>query len=511
MHKIAVSFWSISIIILGLVIVIYKSITLSIPFTSSAETEIWTIQARLSFNTYGRNIKATLYVPNITPGYIKTSENYISGKFGLNAKHTEDNKTANWTIRKAKGYQTLYYRTTITKSDSEIDWTSIPDYPKAPVFHEPYSTSINKLIEDVRSQSADIASFTFELIDQLNTSDKDENIALIRGLANTNDEFASLIIKLLAVAHIPSRKLWVIGLSDAANNVIPQVLIQVHNGDEWITFHPRSGITGIPNYYLAWKVGVAPLYKLKGGSNGELRFSVKKSYIELLDIAEHQMKQRDSIFGKLSLTSLPVQTQNTYSLILMVPLGALLVVFMRTFVGIQTFGTFMPILIAIAFRETQLLWGIVLFSVIVFIGLLIRFYLERLRLLLIPRLAAILVVVVILMLIISFVTNQLGFDRLLSISLFPMVILAMTIERMSITWEENGANVALLQGLGSLVVASFGYLLMTNQKLSYLLFAFPELLLVILGICLWMGRYTGYRISELLRFREITTIDDRKA
>jgi len=189
----------------------------------------------------------------------------------------------------------------------------------------------------------------------------------------------------------------------------------------------------------------------------------------------------------------------------MLPLGALLVVFMRTFVGIQTFGTFMPILIAIAFRETQLLWGVILFTGIVFAGLLIRLYLERLRLLLIPRLAAILVIVVIIMLMISFFTSRLGLHRLLSISLFPMVILAMTIERMSITWEESGAQTALIQGLGSLIVACLGYLVMTNEHLSYLMFAFPEFLLVILGVCIWMGRYTGYRLSELMRFREINS------
>lgn len=79
----------------------------------------------------------------------------------------------------------------------------------------------------------------------------------------------------------------------------------------------------------------------------------------------------------------------------------------------------------------------------------------------------------------------------------------MTIERMSITWEENGAQTALLQGFGSLIVASLGYLLMTNEHLTYLMFVFPELLLVILGICLWMGRYTGYRLNELFRFREM--------
>ena len=137
----------------------------------------------------------------------------------------------------------------------------------------------------------------------------------------------------------------------------------------------------------------------------------------------------------------------------------------------------------------------------------IRFYLERLMLLLIPRLASILIIVVILMLLISMVSNQLEAERLLSVALFPMVIMAMTIERMSITWEESGARDAILQGFGSLAVAILGYLAMTSEQLMYVMFVFPELLLVILAACLWMGRYNGYRLLELYRFREMKNIE----
>ena len=511
MHRTPVIFWSVLFVAIGLAIFLHKSVQLDFPLSAEKETEVWTVQARLNFDANKRNVKAMLYIPHITPGYSKLEEYYISGKFGLNAKKSDDNKTANWAIRKAEGEQTLYYRTTVTKTGAAAKWNTIPDYPDAPQFEEPYATAISKIIEDVRSQSADTYSFTYELINQLKSSDANENISLIRGLADSNYEIADLVIKLLSVAHIPTRKLWVIGLADAVNNAHPRVLIQAYNGDEWLTFNPKDGSAGIPANHLVWKVGDGPFYQVKNAKDVELQFSVTKSYIELLDVAKQNAKQSNSMFGGLTLFALPVQSQNTYSLLLMVPLGALLVVFMRTFIGVQTFGTFMPILIAVAFRETQLFWGIVLFTGIVFVGLLIRFYLEHLRLLLIPRLAVILVVVVTLMLIISLITSQLGVDRLLSISLFPMVILAMTIERMSITWEENGAQAALFQGLGSLVVASFGYLLMTSERLSYLMFVFPELLLVILGICLIMGRYTGYRLNELIRFREMKSISDNQS
>ena len=44
---------------------------------------------------------------------------------------------------------------------------------------------------------------------------------------------------------------------------------------------------------------------------------------------------------------------------------------------------------------------------------------------------------------------------------------------------------------------------MTQRQVDYLMFNFPELLLVIMGICLIMGKYMGLRLSELTRFKQL--------
>ena len=62
---------------------------------------------------------------------------------------------------------------------------------------------------------------------------------------------------------------------------------------------------------------------------------------------------------------------------------------------------------------------------------------------------------------------------------------------------------ALKAGAGSLLVASLSYLVMTNKHIEYLLFSFPELLLILMAACLLMGKYTGLRVSEIIRFREL--------
>ena len=96
-------------------------------------------------------------------------------------------------------------------------------------------------------------------------------------------------------------------------------------------------------------------------------------------------------------------------------------------------------------------------------------------------------------------------DTGLSVALFPMVIIAMTIERMSVVWEERGAGDAIRAGTGSMAVAIVAYLAMGMRWLEHLIFAFPELLLVILAIVILLGRYTGYRLTELARFKALSS------
>ena len=82
-----------------------------------------------------------------------------------------------------------------------------------------------------------------------------------------------------------------------------------------------------------------------------------------------------------------------------------------------------------------------------------------------------------------------------------MVILAIMIERMSILWDERGPFEVFKQGMGTIMVAALAFSIMNYQALQHLLFVFPELILVVLSITMLMGRYTGFKLTELFRFR----------
>lgn len=163
----------------------------------------------------------------------------------------------------------------------------------------------------------------------------------------------------------------------------------------------------------------------------------------------------------------------------------------------------MPVLIAVAFVQTQLLPGIIGFLLIVGTGLIIRGYLSKLNLLLVSRISAVIITVILIISIFTIVSFNIGLTQGLTITFFPMIILSWTIERMSILWEEEGAKEVFMQGGGSLLTAVLIYLAMTNPYVQHVTFNFIGTQFIILACILSLGNYTGYRLLELKRFKPL--------
>ena len=491
--------------VVGLSVFFYKWQVLGFPLTEDQETPVWTIEAAVSFDSGPGSIKAQLHVPTLTPGFRMLNENSVSRGYGFSINYGSGGREAQWAVRRADGEQTIYYRISVYEDESVDQSDTTPPFPPLPVIDEPLNTAVDVIVSDVRDHSADAASFTAELLRRINDPSPDPNVELLLAGVDSDADFVGVVTMLLASARIPARMVRGFPLAGRQRRADLVAWLEVHDGDQWLYFNPQSGEQSLPDRFFVWWRGNEPLVNLEGGSNVRVDFAIQENHLDAVAIAETQAAQRGTSAVDFSLYSLPIQTQAVYSVLLMIPIGALIMVIMRNIVGIDAFGTFMPVLIALAFRETKLFWGVILFTTLVTLGLTIRFLLDRLRLLLVPRLSAVLIVVVLLMLFISLMSHRLGMETGLSVALFPMVIIAMTIERMSVVWEERGPADAMRAGLGSLVVAVAAYIFMGIAWLEHLIFTFPELLLIILALVVLAGRYTGYRLTELRRFRELVS------
>lgn len=494
-------------------LVIAKIQLIGTPLLPNQVSSVWTVEARVTFDAMGRSARVNFDVPDKLGEYLKLDEFYISRNYGLNVSSKEQDRRAEWSTRSAKGQQRLYYRIEVVpdstfqpKKPVNPAKTAVPDKPDYP---EPLGSAIADLLDKVRNESADIFTFTSQVMIRLNRKNPGQNTLLImEDLTPGSDEWAQRIMYVLQGARITARLVRGISLEEKTDvKLVPW--LEVYNGESWEGFDPQSGNRGYPPAFLRWSTGNEPLLDINGGKNERITFTLSQRPYSEQRVSQERARLKDSPLGGWSLYKLPLATQDVYRILIMLPLGALVVVFMRTFMGVPSFGTFMPILISLAFRETELLWGILFFCLITGSGLVFRFSLERMNLLLVPRLSAVLVMVIVLMLALSLVSNQLDLERGISIALFPIVILTMVIERMSITWEEAGPFQAAKEGAGSLFIAVIGYYVMTNDQLEHLMFHFPELLLLIMAGLMLAGRYTGYRLSELFRFKDLVAEKER--
>jgi hypothetical protein len=470
-------------------------------------SEEWTIQARLEIEPTGGPVRASLMLPVRSTGFTVSDENFISRGFGLTIEEELFRRQADWAIRSLSGTKALYYRATVISATRDRRFANTPDIPQVPELDEPWATALKDFVEEVEAESADAESFAAEVLDRLGQGAEGETIELFLTGADSSLDRARLAKTLLAGARIPALTVHGIMLQADAQRSHVRTLLAVWDGDGWLLYDPMTGHRGKPDGFFIWWRGEEELLSVSGARVRDLQISVKKRLASSLELAGQRTDLKGSLVGRISLLYLPVQTQAVYEVLLLVPFGILVIVILRNFIGLSSFGTFAPVLIALAFRETELVKGILLFMMIVSLGLVFRFYLERLRLLLVPRLAAVVTIVVLLMTAISILSERMGAETGLSVSLFPMVIISMVIERMSIVWEERGAATSIREGLGSLLMAALAYSVISLDILVYWVTVVPEINLVVLGVIVALGRYTGFRLTEFFRFRHLAGED----
>jgi 7 transmembrane helices usually fused to an inactive transglutaminase/Inactive transglutaminase fused to 7 transmembrane helices/Transglutaminase-like superfamily len=495
---------TLALTLVGLSIFLYKALILNFPLVPEVQSDIWEVEAHISFAPDKKPVKVSMQLPRDSSRFAIINENFISRGYGVNVASEDGKRKIHWSIRKAGGIQNLYYRASVRRVNRNIS-LKMPKgaYPEKPDFNGAYREAAEALVSEAREMSADTDSIVIELLQRLNNPRPGDNATLLLGKKPSPQKKVDLCVQLLALAGIHARSVHGIRLEVQNRNASIFHWLEIYDQKRWISYDPVSARRGVSDDYLAWWQGMEPLVQSQGTKRLATDISVFLSGELAIQAALETVGVKKPLLLDFSLFSLPIETQAVYRVILLLPVGVFLLVILRNVIGIRTFGTFMPVLIALAFRETQLLWGLFMFTVLIALGLSIRLYLTHLKLLVVPRLAAILIIVIYLMAVFSILTHRLGLERGLSVALFPMVIVTMTIERMSIVWEELDAYQALKQGAWSLVAAVLAYLVMSVRIIEHFVFVFPEMLLVLLAGTLWLGRYSGFRLLELVRFKSL--------
>jgi len=306
-----------------------------------------------------------------------------------------------------------------------------------------------------------------------------------------------LLVALLRNRGIPARLVAGLLLNKSAEQR-PHFWVEAWIRERWLPMCPSLRHFGkTPSSFLFLAYGDQPL--VRGRAVRDLDYAF---------LVEHITAQREEVSGlkaffrAVSLYVLPPAEQRLVEFLLLLPVAALVICVFRNLVGMNSFGVFAPALVGLAFRDLRSWPGILVFVSILLVGWLMRRVLNSYHLLQVPRVALMLSLIVLVLVLSVLLANYYDFPATRYIALFPMIILTGMVERFWTLEAEDGVGASFKTLLSTLAIAATISLVLSFKVVSRVLFIYPETLGLIMALQMLIGRYTGYRLMELLRFRD---------
>lgn len=475
--------------------------------------QLWRVTTIIELDGRGKRAKVRLTLPHDTPRQTIYNEIGDSGDmaFYTRERPVTGNRVGFWLSELLDGSRTIKYTFSVQSKAVRMVLPPTMKLPKdAKAFYgeefEPWlkpsryiqsrNSAVRSLASKMTGKDKDLLRVNRKLYDFVRDQVKYRSEIGSKDALDTLDQLtadcggqARLFVALSRALKIPSRIVGGIIMADEIKQTT-HVWVENYLNGRWIPFDVVNGhYAYIPANYLELYRGDYALIKHVGLTNLKYFFIIQPERIPPID-------------QPWSLYVLPLHFQDLVQTLLLIPVGTLVVSFMRIVVGVTTFGTFTPVLIALALSEIGLWQGLIVLGAIVLFGWIFRYVLDHLKILIIPRLSIIItfvIISVISLMMVGLYTEKLN---MLYISLFPIIIITWTIERFSVVQIEDNLVAAMKGLLGTGIVAMLTFYVMALPVVRPFLFSFPEILFSIIGLQLLLGRYTWVRLFDLWRFKD---------
>ncbi len=507
------------LVVLGLAVFAAKTLIYDLPLIPSAAPGPWQVELRIHVRGEGGRGSVRALLPPPGTGQAIFDERSSSDRLSFSIRDQGDNRLGVWTGWLEDIHEIVYQfrvqsqsATSEIPSGAEAEGTELsralrqrytrptPDLPAS-------SPAVVDLLEeldlppqeDLLARVRTVFSFVAHEVEEVSSAGSDALLTLAQREGSAEGK-ERLLITLLRAAAIPARVVRGLELKEGIAPE-PRIWAEAWVRGVWVPISAVQDFFGErPADLIELGRGEQPRVEATGVRAVGHRYLAIREPLRPDEIAS-LLAPDNPILAKLSLYRLPVPSQASLRILLLLPLGALVVALFRNVIGIATYGTFLPVLVALALREYSLPLGLGLVALVTGIAVITRGGLERLRMLMVPRLSLILCLVVLVVTGLALLGEDIDLPDLFAGAVFPIVILTMLVERIYISAAEEGPRDAAIQTFWSVVVAAVIHPLLRSDNASYLMFSFPELVVVIMGLLVWIGGYTGYRLADLLRFR----------
>ncbi|MBR6664011.1 MAG: UUP1 family membrane protein, partial [Alphaproteobacteria bacterium] len=435
-------------------------------------TNLWSVEAHISFDPTGDPIKVNLTTPRSNDAFKILEENIIAPDYKISRNKSGSILSLSSSAKEEN--QNLYYKIMLFDN---IDTRgkireANPKNPETPLFDEQKMAAAKQILQLAKKLDGDEVT---QIIKLLNQEPLQPAVQAYLPIKNTQQQMVEIISELLALKQIPSRPARGLKLEESKKSVTPDLMLEAYTKGVWKIYNIKTGKKGLPNNFVLFQRGGKSLLDVIGGENSVIKFSILKSVVSSMSLAEKRAKLANTgSWFDYSIYNLPLSQQNTLKWLSIFPLAILLIVLMRNVVGVQTMGTFTPMLLSMALVKTGFVAGMTCFGLMIALGLAIRFLMNRFNLLLVPRISAVVIFVILIMQALTIIGFRMNLSIAQSAVFFPIIITAWIIERASITWEEDGALNAGKEIFFSLIVAIIVYFVVSSEYIRHIIFAFNE-------------------------------------
>lgn len=497
----------------------YKMAYLDYSFESIVPVRSFRVDLSMQVDGRGEDVSVSTYLPKTDARQMVNEEENSSGSLTLTIKDDGQNRLATWKGSALEGLHTIVYSYSIEAKGIRYDLPEGIPIPKPPLSLEPLLKDepgldiddplIGKTLKEIfphgvpsaRESLTHIHRFVQDKLENRTFSGYTEAVTALKlGEGSCNGK-SRLFVAFARKIGFPARLVGGFILEPGSKRTSHQ-WAEVYLNGYWVPFDTLNDhFAELPENYLTLYYGDLPLFKHTADINFHYFFKTTRRLVpnsrELVTVQASPLNFMNmyAVFQKVGIS------QNLLKIILMLPLGALVTAVLRNVVGLETFGTFLPVLIAAAARETGYWWGMAGFVIILAFGSGLRRILEYLQLLHTPKMTIMLTAVVALLLGVASAAVSFNLIDLAHVTLFPIAILAITSERFALVEMEQGLRKALKLLAVTLVAVGACFAAMSMLVLQNLFLVFPEALLYIVALALWLGRWSGIRVLEFLRFR----------
>ncbi len=499
-------FLALALFLLAGCLLFYRIVWLGYPFLPTAPGQVWQLLINAHVRGEENEIHLEIALPSEHAGRMLMEERITSGNLHFALLRKGPNRVGVWSGTPGQDGEEVAYRTNIIIRPQRTPKAQPPVLGKSlPPAGKDAEALVERLAARWRNLPSDrrIRAVAATVRGEWGPQAPDEE-DLRKWKHQQEKEPLNSLLLLFQAAGLRARAVEGLRLVEGIQ-ILPLRWIEVWNEKFWEMLWPGTGEMERESsaFFLPLTGGETPSFRMANGELLEIRWSLSRQVLSKWNLHFERIRRSDRFLDHWSLFRLPPEFQQTFRILLLVPIGVLIISALRNLVGFPTFGVFMPVLMALAFRNTGLAYGLGIFFGILLVGYAVRRVLDKLHLLLVPRLSIILTLVIACFTVLALIGSKFGLREFMAVGLLPFVILAMVIERFFVLMEEAGAREGIRTAAGSAAVAVIAYQIISWEPLQLTFFVYPELLLAVTALQVFLGRYTGYRLSELFRFRTL--------